>query len=173
MCGQGGGRGDGLAGACSVVRKLARRMRVFLALVACAHAVSAQCDAATEAAESTCKRDNACTACSDFNYGDDCATNSREHCDEVECCPACEAEIRAMFACEHGASCGSTLTCPVAAGAGSTSTTCPVRAPAHKSLDAASLCPARPKLPAASARPSVRVLACSRVCARARAWTCG
>ena len=114
-------------------RKLARRMRVFLVLAACAHAVSAQCDAATEDAESRCKRDNSCTACSDFNYGDDgeadCAFNRQEHCDEIDCCGACAAEIRAMFACEHGASCGSQLTCA----ASSYSSACPVRAPEQKS----------------------------------------
>ena len=74
------------------------------------------CDRPTRMAESTCKSTNACTVCSDFNYGDDCDSNGREHCSEIECCPTCEAEIRAMFACEHGASCPASvpLTCAAA-----------------------------------------------------------
>ena len=73
--------------------------------------LSCGCDDATMTAESTCKSDNACTECSDFNFGDDCASNQREHCAEIECCPTCETEIRSMFACEHGATCGEGLTC--------------------------------------------------------------
>jgi hypothetical protein len=81
-------------------------MRVLLTLALFAHSVDAQsCDAATQAAESTCKTTNACTTCSDFDFGDDCASNEREHCAEIECCPSCEAEITAMFGCEHGTSC--------------------------------------------------------------------
>ena len=87
------------------------RMQVLLMLLACARSVRAQCDDVTVAAETTCKSDNACTECSDFNFGDDCASNQREHCAEIECCPTCETEIRSMFACEHGATCGEGLTC--------------------------------------------------------------
>merc|ERR1712216_454053 len=65
----------------------------------------------TTTAESTCKADNDCTDCSDFNFGDDCDANQREHCAEIECCPSCETEILSMFACEHGATCGTDLTC--------------------------------------------------------------
>ena len=79
---------------------------VLVVLVLVARSASAQdCDADTIAAESTCKETNECAACSDFNFGDDCASNEREHCAEIECCPSCEAEIVAMFGCEHGASC--------------------------------------------------------------------
>ena len=69
------------------------------------------CDEATRLAESSCKDTNGCVGCSDFNFGDDCDSNTREHCAEIECCPVCEAEIRAMFACEHGTSCGEEFTC--------------------------------------------------------------
>ena len=71
----------------------------------------ATCDEATRTAESGCKDTNGCVGCSDFNFGDDCDSNTREHCAEIECCAVCEAEIRAMFACEHGASCGAEFTC--------------------------------------------------------------
>ena len=64
-------------------------------------------------AEQACKRRQACTNCSDFNFGDDCTSNKKEHCAEIGCCPVCETEIRAMFACEHGDSCGKDLACGV------------------------------------------------------------
>ena len=89
-------------------------MWVVLLLAACVHSAWAQCDDATATAESTCKADNSCTECSDFNFGDDCTSNKREHCAEIECCPTCESEIRSMFACEHGATCGVELTCEAA-----------------------------------------------------------
>jgi hypothetical protein len=63
------------------------------------------------AAETTCKDTNSCSTCHDFNFGDDCASNSREHCAEIDCCAVCETEIRAMWACEHGSVCGGGLTC--------------------------------------------------------------
>ena len=72
------------------------------------------CDAETEEAEVSCKQSNGCEACTDFHFGDDCAANGQEHCAEISCCPACESEIRAMFACEHGEACGTELTCGVA-----------------------------------------------------------
>jgi hypothetical protein len=96
-------------------KEMVGSMRVSLALVAYAHSVWAQCDDATTTAETTCKSDNACTECSDFNFGDDCASNKREHCAEIECCPTCEGEIRSMFACEHGATCGEELSCDASA----------------------------------------------------------
>ena len=68
------------------------------------------CEAAATA-ETACKDSSACSACHDFNFGDDCAANSREHCAEIDCCAPCEAEIRAMWACEHGSTCGETLAC--------------------------------------------------------------
>ena len=72
------------------------------------------CDPETEEAEVSCKQSNGCEACTDFHFGDDCAANGEEHCAEISCCPACESEIRAMFACEHGQACGTELTCGVA-----------------------------------------------------------
>jgi hypothetical protein len=63
------------------------------------------------AAETTCKDATSCSACHDFNFGDDCASNSREHCAEIDCCAVCETEIRAMWVCEHGSVCGEGLTC--------------------------------------------------------------
>jgi hypothetical protein len=84
---------------------------VTLLIAGFADRAAAQCaDAATAAAESTCKSENNCDSCSDFNFGTDCASNADEHCAEIACCPACEDEIRAMFACEH-ASCRD-LSCP-------------------------------------------------------------
>jgi hypothetical protein len=82
-------------------------------LVSTAAQETSECtDQAVIDAESTCKTTNSCDSCSDFNFGDDCDSNTVEHCAEIECCPACESEILAMFACEHGAACGDTLTCP-------------------------------------------------------------
>jgi hypothetical protein len=66
-------------------------------------------DAAKEA-EVTCKDKSACSECSDFNFGDDCNSNKKEHCAEIDCCTACEAEINRMWGCEHGGFCGE-LTC--------------------------------------------------------------
>eukprot|EP01051_Picozoa_sp_SAG22_P015822 SAG22_NODE_2129_length_2969_cov_6.022997_1_plen_679_part_10 len=68
-------------------------------------------DAAAQA-ESDCKTGNRCTECSDFNFGDDCDSNTNEHCAEIDCCPACGSEIQAMWTCEHGQVCGNELSCP-------------------------------------------------------------
>jgi hypothetical protein len=67
------------------------------------------------AAEIACKDANTCSVCEDVNFGDDCYSNTQEHCAEIDCCSACEAEIRAMWACEHGTICGDELSCSVAA----------------------------------------------------------
>ena len=71
--------------------------------------------AAAAVAEDSCKDANGCSACVEEEFGDDCASNSREHCDEIVCCAACEVEIRAMFSCEHGSTCGMSLSCPAVA----------------------------------------------------------
>ena len=63
------------------------------------------CTEAQENAESSCKASFNCTACSDFNFGDDCKSNNNEHCAEVLCCPRCGPNIYEMFGCEH-TSCG-------------------------------------------------------------------
>jgi hypothetical protein len=76
--------------------------------------ISEECQDAS-AAEIACKAANACDACSDFNFGDDCSSNKAEHCAEIDCCSACEAEIRAMWVCEHGTVCGDEFSCSVPA----------------------------------------------------------
>eukprot|EP01052_Picozoa_sp_SAG31_P041982 SAG31_NODE_6523_length_1988_cov_2.642668_1_plen_134_part_10 len=66
---------------------------------------------AARAAESDCKTNNGCSACSDFDFGDDCDSNEQEHCEEIECCPECEDEIHMMWVCEHGDTCHEHLSC--------------------------------------------------------------
>merc|ERR1719281_813257 len=61
-------------------------------------------------AEIACKAEKGCSECSDFNFGDDCESNKREHCAEIVCCPECEMEVKGMWGCEHGDNCGD-LTC--------------------------------------------------------------
>jgi hypothetical protein len=81
---------------------------VFLCLALGAPSVRAQlCPNSTTAAEASCKSTNpGCANCSDFNFGSDCGSNQREHCAEIQCCPACTSQIQAMWTCEHGSTCG-------------------------------------------------------------------
>ena len=77
--------------------------------------------------ESACVEANECTNCQDFDFGDDCDANKKEHCEEIKCCAACEEEIRAMFGCEHGAVCGEDLgTCDNEDAGDTTSSACSV-----------------------------------------------
>ena len=118
------------------------------------NSVDAQCDAATEQAETDCKAGTtSCAACSDDEstgcvslsrlwgpsvfalvshsfchsrgvafgtHRTTCADKTAQHCAEIACCPSCEAQITAMFACEHalgeGSLCpaGEPLTCEAA-----------------------------------------------------------
>ena len=51
---------------------------------------------AAKADEESCKKEHGCDECSDFNFGDDCASNAKEHCHEIECCPVCATIIKTM-----------------------------------------------------------------------------
>ena len=94
------------------MRSTFHQLVISAIVVACADHADAQCtDTGAIAAEAACKASNNCHSCSDFNFGDDCTSNAREHCAEIECCPECEDEVRAMWACEHGDVC-SELSCP-------------------------------------------------------------
>ena len=60
---------------------------------------------AVDTVDCPCKAANACSECSDIYFGDDCTSDEREHCAEIECCPACEAEIQVKWRYKHGGVC--------------------------------------------------------------------
>lgn len=64
-----------------------------------------------EAAEEDCRASNNCgeRRLAETNLSADCVDKRKEHCGELEDCAACEEEVRASYACMHGAQCGTEL----------------------------------------------------------------